>query len=231
MPSASLNVPHGKQEFLYSCVPACARMVLAFFGSHHSEAELRALKRTDPNGTPVRRLTELPYLGFDVDFVTTDVVVAACLNAQGKVAEALPLVRKGLLINEKVLGLDHTQTAASYNNVAYCLWQQDRRNEAVLLWQQSLRGQEAARAMRADTGFDRAQGGMYDLSVHATLAVGLAQLKQPRNAFRHAEASLARGLLETSQVSPRTNAIALPICASRWRNANRSWHRSPHAPS
>ena len=59
MPGASLNVPHFKQEFPYSCVPACARMVLAFFGSHHTEAELRVLMRTDPNGTPVRRLTEL----------------------------------------------------------------------------------------------------------------------------------------------------------------------------
>jgi ABC-type bacteriocin/lantibiotic exporter with double-glycine peptidase domain len=73
MPSASLNVPHCKQEFVYSCVPACARMVLAYFGSHHTEAELRALMRTDPNGTPVRRLTELTQLEFDVDFVTTDI--------------------------------------------------------------------------------------------------------------------------------------------------------------
>ena len=49
MPSASLNVPHCKQEFHYSCVPACARMVLAFFGSHHTEAELRVLREVlDP---------------------------------------------------------------------------------------------------------------------------------------------------------------------------------------
>jgi ABC-type bacteriocin/lantibiotic exporter with double-glycine peptidase domain len=73
MPGASLNVPHFKQEFRYSCIPATARMVLAFFGRQHSEAELRTLMRTDPNGTPVRRLTELTRLGFDVDFVTTDI--------------------------------------------------------------------------------------------------------------------------------------------------------------
>ncbi len=122
--------------------------------------------------------------------------VASCLKAQGKAAEALPLYRKALLIREKVLGLDHPDTALSYNNVASCLWDQERRNEAVLLWQQSLRGQEAARAMRADTGFERAQGGMADISVQAALAVALAQLQQPRNAFRHAEASLGRGLLD-----------------------------------
>ena len=122
--------------------------------------------------------------------------VASCLDALGKAAEALPLYRKALLICEKVLGLDHPHTASSYNNEAYCLWRQERRNEAVLLWQQSVRGQEAARAMRADTGFDRAQGGMAGVSVQAALAVALAHLKQPRNAFAHAEASLARGLLD-----------------------------------
>jgi ABC-type bacteriocin/lantibiotic exporter with double-glycine peptidase domain len=48
-------------------------MVLAFFGRQHTEAELRALMRTGPNGTPVRHLTELTHLGFDVDFVMTDI--------------------------------------------------------------------------------------------------------------------------------------------------------------
>jgi len=72
MPGASLNVPHFKQEFPYSCIPACARMVLAFFGPQHSEAELRKLMKTGPSGTPVGRLTELTHLGFDVDFPMTD---------------------------------------------------------------------------------------------------------------------------------------------------------------
>lgn len=83
MPGASLNVPHFKQEFQHSCIPACARMVLAFFYSHHTEAELRVLMRTDPNGTPVRRLTELTHLGFDVDFVTTDVAGLAAYLTSG----------------------------------------------------------------------------------------------------------------------------------------------------
>jgi ABC-type bacteriocin/lantibiotic exporter with double-glycine peptidase domain len=48
-------------------------MVLAFFGRQHTEAELRTLLRTDPGGTPVRNLTEVTQLGFDVVFVTTDI--------------------------------------------------------------------------------------------------------------------------------------------------------------
>ena len=143
------------------------------------------------------RLIHEKVLGLDHPSTATSYNnLALCLKAQGKAAEALPLFRKALLIKEKVLGPDHPDTARSYNNVAACLWQQERRHEAVLLWQQSLRGQEAARTMRADTGFERAQGGMEGISVQAALALGLAQLKQPGNAFRHAEASLGRGLLD-----------------------------------
>jgi hypothetical protein len=71
MPGASRNVPHSKQQFGYSCIRACARMVLAFLGRRQTEAELRTLMRTDPNGTPVRRLTELTHLGFS-DVCRTD---------------------------------------------------------------------------------------------------------------------------------------------------------------
>ena len=73
MPGASLNVPHFKQESRYSCIPACARMVLAFFGRPCTEGELRTLMRTDTNGTVIRHLMGLSQLGFEVTFVTTDV--------------------------------------------------------------------------------------------------------------------------------------------------------------
>ena len=73
MPGASLNVPHFKPDFHDSCIPACARMVLAFFGRQPTEAELRTLMQPDANGTPVRRLTQLTQMGFDVDFPSTDI--------------------------------------------------------------------------------------------------------------------------------------------------------------
>jgi hypothetical protein len=49
-------------------------MVLAFFGQRRTEAKLRTLLKTGPSGTPVRRLTELTHLGFNVDFPMTDIV-------------------------------------------------------------------------------------------------------------------------------------------------------------
>jgi CHAT domain-containing protein/Tfp pilus assembly protein PilF len=155
-------------------------------------------------------------LGLDhPDTATSYNNLAFCLNALGKHSEALPLYRQALQIHKEVLGPDHPHTAAGYNNLAFCLWQQERRNESVRLWQQSQHGQESARVLRADSGFDRAQGDTRRISVQSALAVGLANLKQPRNAFRHAEASLARGLLD--DLSPLTSAEVARAEQLRWR--------------
>ena len=66
MPSALLNVPHFRQEFNYSCIAACSRMVLAHHGRVVAESELRQLLDTQPTGTRARNLESLESLGFDV---------------------------------------------------------------------------------------------------------------------------------------------------------------------
>src|SRR5262245_50637719 len=66
MPTGSLNVPHYKQEFPYSCVAACVRMVLEHHGLTQSEADLRQLLDTRPKGTRVRNLLRLTGLGVDI---------------------------------------------------------------------------------------------------------------------------------------------------------------------
>lgn len=66
-----MNVPHFEQELDYSCLAACTRMVLTFFGAEHTEAELRALLKTRPGGTsPVNLMLRLPTLGFTADVRT-----------------------------------------------------------------------------------------------------------------------------------------------------------------
>lgn len=52
MPSSLLNVPHFQQEHEYSCVAACARMVLAYFGDVRDEADLRSLLGTRARQAP-----------------------------------------------------------------------------------------------------------------------------------------------------------------------------------
>jgi len=123
--------------------------------------------------------------------------VALCLDDLGKSSEALPLYRKALGIRQKMLGENHPDTAGSYNNVASSLVFTGEASQAARLLQRSLPGQEAARCHRTRTsGFDRAVAQSGKQSPRAWLAALLAYLKQPRNAFAHAEASLARGLLD-----------------------------------
>jgi len=52
MPSDWLSVPHHKQSRDGQCLPACARMVLAYLGQDLDEARLARLLRTRPFGTP-----------------------------------------------------------------------------------------------------------------------------------------------------------------------------------
>jgi ABC-type bacteriocin/lantibiotic exporter with double-glycine peptidase domain len=66
MPGNWLSVPHFQQEFEYSCVAACARMVLAHHGDVRSEAELRLLLDTQPEGTRAGNLMRLSGPAFEV---------------------------------------------------------------------------------------------------------------------------------------------------------------------
>jgi tetratricopeptide (TPR) repeat protein len=118
-----------------------------------------------------------------------------CLNTRGKHASALPLYKKALAIHVKVSGEQHPRTAHDCKNVALCLNRQGRAAEALRLLQTSLPEQEVARFHIASTGFERSFTSSTGHS-HALLAAGLARLGQPRNAFRHAEFALARGLLD-----------------------------------
>lgn len=66
MPNSWLDVPHYKQEFPYSCVAACARMMLAHLGCQKTEDELRQLLETKESGTRAGNIMKLATLGFDV---------------------------------------------------------------------------------------------------------------------------------------------------------------------
>lgn len=61
-----LPVPHYQQAYNYTCVPACARMILAYFGHEHDEAELALTFKTIPFlGTqPDQVVSGLETLGY-----------------------------------------------------------------------------------------------------------------------------------------------------------------------
>ena len=66
MPNSWLNVPHFQQEFEYSCVAACVRMVLAHYGDLRTQAELRSLLDTQPTGTRAGNMMWLSGPAFEV---------------------------------------------------------------------------------------------------------------------------------------------------------------------
>ena len=69
-----LDVPHYKQEFNYSCLPACVRMVLERHGLALPEADLRQLLGTNDEGTKPRNLFRLTSLGFEVEVKPADLM-------------------------------------------------------------------------------------------------------------------------------------------------------------
>ena len=83
MPGFSLSVPHFKQEFPYSCVAACVRLVLAHHGRTLSELEVRQLLGTSPHGTPARAILLVTTLNFDVQLTTTNTTQLASALATG----------------------------------------------------------------------------------------------------------------------------------------------------
>src|SRR5947209_10584450 len=72
MPVNLRNVPHFRQELPFSCLAACARMILAFSGVLHTEEEIRRHLGTAPHGTPARSLFLLRALGFEVRIEQSD---------------------------------------------------------------------------------------------------------------------------------------------------------------
>jgi ABC-type bacteriocin/lantibiotic exporter with double-glycine peptidase domain len=63
MPAPLLNVPHSQQQAEFACVPACVKMVLAFYGVEVSEEDLTRLMETDWEGTIPDHITRVSSFG------------------------------------------------------------------------------------------------------------------------------------------------------------------------
>ena len=68
MPTVLLPAPHFSQSRDGACLPACVRMVLAYWGHQQSEAELAELLGTRSFGTPISNVARLQAQGYRVDF-------------------------------------------------------------------------------------------------------------------------------------------------------------------
>ena len=87
MPTGPLPTPHRRQETPWTCVPACARMVLEHHGQSCTEEQVANLLGTTPVGTRSAHLRRLEAWGFSVDRTQLSVAqLEACL------ADGLPVI-------------------------------------------------------------------------------------------------------------------------------------------
>lgn len=68
MPNDWLPVPHYKQGAEGRCLPACARMVLAYLGRHLAEEQVAKALRSSPFGTPAPNVRYRESFGVSVTF-------------------------------------------------------------------------------------------------------------------------------------------------------------------
>lgn len=67
MPTVLLPVPHFEQSRDGTCLPACARMVLAHWGQSLAEEELAQILDTKTYGTPISHVERLSRQGYQVE--------------------------------------------------------------------------------------------------------------------------------------------------------------------
>jgi tetratricopeptide (TPR) repeat protein len=136
------------------------------------------------------------------------------LKAQGKDAQAQPLFERALDLCKKRLGEEHPHTSLSYNALAINRHRQGKYREAIRAWEAALLGHDAGRLARASSGFDRALFGAGRLTPPQGLALVHARLEEPRRAWKHAEADLARALLDDRSEALAESATLLAEVSS-----------------
>jgi ABC-type bacteriocin/lantibiotic exporter with double-glycine peptidase domain len=67
VPNVLLSVPHFEQSRDGACLPACVRMVLAYWDQSLSEAEVAKILGAKAYGTPISNVLRLDRQGFQVD--------------------------------------------------------------------------------------------------------------------------------------------------------------------
>jgi tetratricopeptide (TPR) repeat protein len=120
---------------------------------------------------------------------------AGCLESLGKSEQAAVHLQKALAINKKLLGEGHPDTALAYGKLGSCLLTLGKTDQAKKALTAALAGHAAGRVAAGDRGFERALA-TESITPHFYLALLQSRFDHPGEAWRHAEAGLARNLLE-----------------------------------
>lgn len=83
MPKDCLPVPHYKQSADGQCLPACARMVLAYLGHELTETRVARLLHARSFGTPASNIRYLEQLNLSVIYTTLSLARARAYIQRG----------------------------------------------------------------------------------------------------------------------------------------------------
>jgi tetratricopeptide (TPR) repeat protein len=122
--------------------------------------------------------------------------LAFFLYERGKYSEALPLFEKALAIQVRSNGELGPDCSLIHNNIASCLTNQGKHAEAARHLEAAILGRDVGRLHAGASGFDRSLFLSSFVTPRTALAACLGRLGQPEQAWEHAEADLAFGLLE-----------------------------------
>jgi CHAT domain-containing protein len=131
--------------------------------------------------------------------VLSAINAAVSLSDQGQFAEAEALFRQALALRRKLLGEEHPETAAAYQNLAFNLSAQGKYETAETIWRAAARSFEAARLRVSFAGLERAAY-TTEHSPLFGLTASLARAGHATEAWKALEANLARGLLDDLSV-------------------------------
>jgi tetratricopeptide (TPR) repeat protein len=120
--------------------------------------------------------------------------LARLLTRQGRFAAALPVSQKAFDLYREVFGAAHPDTAVTGNLLAASLHALGRHAEAEKALRPTVFAHDVSRLDRASSGFERAIGVV--ASPRPRLAALLARRGDHMEAWKEAEANLARGLLD-----------------------------------
>ena len=67
MPKSFIKLKHLRQREAYSCVPACVRMLLQYYGDGRTEEDLCVLLGCMPYGTSAEGVARVSGLGYEVE--------------------------------------------------------------------------------------------------------------------------------------------------------------------
>ena len=68
MPNVLLTLPHFEQSRDGMCLPACTRMMLAYWGQTLSESRIAKILGTKAFGTPISNIERLQQQGYQIEF-------------------------------------------------------------------------------------------------------------------------------------------------------------------